>query len=92
MSEGPNYEALFRKMQCLTGKNPEDCKTIVRYLRFFQGTDEYQAFFDHYVPQLPAAMAKEFLPVTSTAETEVEAKADEPTITSPKKKGRSPKA
>jgi len=88
--DGPNYEKLFTGMQCLKGSNPEDAKMIVRWLRFYQGTEGYELYLNHYLPQLPEELAKEFKPVTSTAETTVEAAKDEPTITSPKK-GRSPK-
>lgn len=91
MPDGPNYEQVFTKMQVFHGKNPEDVRHIVRYLRFFRGQDGYEMYAKHYIPMLPPEIAKEFLtpeneplknenPITMTVQTEV-----------PKKKAGRPK-
>ena len=100
-TDGPNYEAVFRKMNVLHGGNPEDVKTIVRFLRFFQGTEEYEVYAKHYLPMLSPEVAAEFQPkeepvVTETTVTEIEAQPSQPvtetvSISAPKKKGRSSK-
>jgi len=95
--DGPNYEKLFTGMQCLKGSNPEDAKMIVRWLRFYQGTEGYELYLNHYLPQLPEDLAKEFKveqveTVTTTITVEPEEKVVTSTDTvsiSPKK--RSPK-
>lgn len=58
--DGPNYEKVFRDMKVFHGGNQEDVKHIVRYLRFFQGTEEFSLYAKHYVPMLPAEFKKEF--------------------------------
>jgi hypothetical protein len=97
--EGPDYEALFTKMQTMNGANPEEAKLIVRYLRFFKDTDVYETYLAHYLPQLPAELAREFK-VTETVVGEVtvkeveekvkeEPKTETPSIpVAPKKRGR----
>lgn len=100
MADGPNYEEVFRKMQCLRGDNPEGLKTIVRYLRFFKGTDEYELYIGHYLPMLPPDVAVEFKPKAEVKEVVVETViVHEPSVpvtetvtkTIPKKRGRKPK-
>lgn len=60
MADGPNYEKVFRGMQCLHGGNPEDVKIIKRFLRFFEGEHEYEVFAKHYLPMLSEEDRKEF--------------------------------
>lgn len=87
--DGPNFEAVFRKMEALNGNNPESLQTIIRYLRFFKGTDEYGLYIKHYLPMLPADVAKEF---AEPKVVKVEVKAVEvPVVTTkakPPKRGR----
>jgi hypothetical protein len=79
--DGPNFEKLFTEMRCLNGSNAGDASIIVRYLRFYKGTEGYERYVAHYLPQLPEELAKEFKPVTETVETEVEAKPTEEKVT-----------
>lgn len=60
MSDGPNILALFTEMKCLNGQS--NAKEIVQYLRFFKDQTYYPTYLRHYVPMLPAELAKEFLP------------------------------
>lgn len=69
MPDGPNYEQVFTRMQVFHGKNPEDVKHIVRYLRFFRGQDGYELYAKHYIPMLSPEIAAEFL-VEYTPKTE----------------------
>lgn len=61
--DGPNFEEVFRRMQCLHGGNAEDVKIIVRYLRFFRDQEGYETYLKHYLPMLPEEIAKEFVEV-----------------------------
>lgn len=61
MPDGPNYEQVFTRMQVFHGKNAEDVKHIVRYLRFFRGQDGYELYAKHYIPMLSPEVAAEFL-------------------------------
>ena len=91
MSDGPNYEALFQGMKCLHGGSAEDVKVIVRYLRFYQGQEQFDMYANHYLPMLPEEVAAEFKPKEKH-----KVKVEEETITdtvsipapAPKKRGR----
>ncbi len=95
MPDGPDYETVFKRMQCLHGGNPEDVRIIVRYLRFFKGQGGYDGYLAHYLPMLSADVAAEFTedtvePVIAT-ETVVVTTEEIPKPT-PKKRGRPAKS
>lgn len=90
MSDGPNFEALFKGMQCLHGTNAEDVKIIVRWLRFFQGQEGYEKYANHYLPMLPKEAAAEFMPKAEKKEEPIEVESKP--VTSPSKRKASSKS
>ena len=97
MSDGPNYERLFRECKCLNWETHS--KTIVDYLRFTTGEGEDGSpYLAHYLPMLPADVAAEFVKKPKKAEKVVEAPVEEKVADTPitetvvtevpKKKGR----
>jgi hypothetical protein len=84
--DGPNYEAVFQKMQALHGGNPEDVKIIVRYLRFYQGQDGFEMYAKHYLPMLSPEVAAEFLEKKEDVSEKIVT--ETVSIPVPKKKGR----
>lgn len=59
--DGPNYEKVFRGMQCLNNGTPDDVKIIKQYLRFYRESEEFAKFAEHYLPILPEADRAEFI-------------------------------
>lgn len=72
--DGPDYEALFTKMQSLHGGNAEDVKIIVRYLRFYRDQGGFETYAAHYLPMLPPDVAAEFTKAKTLPATKIEVK------------------
>ena len=50
MTDGPNFEQLFKNCQCLNAE--ANLKYIVNYLRFYKNDGAYQSYLTHYLPML----------------------------------------
>jgi len=87
--DGPNFEKVFQGMSVFHGKDPNDVKVIKQYLRFYQDTESFTLYANHYLPMLSDKDRAEFEKVAEPVEVVTETVVL--SVPTPKKKGRSSK-